>query len=757
MSAEFQRVKEIFLAAVERADPAEREECLRRACGTDAALRRQVEVLLDKHADAGSFLENPPLEPPTSDASVSERPGAVIGPYKLLEQIGEGGFGVVFMAEQTRPMRRKVALKVLKPGMDTKQVVARFEAERQALALMEHPNIARVLDAGETASGRPYFVMELVRGYPVTQFCDENNLSIPERLRLFMAVCQAVQHAHQKGIIHRDLKPSNILVTLHDGVPVVKVIDFGIAKALGQQLTDKTLFTNFAQFVGTPLYMSPEQAEMSGIDVDTRSDIYSLAVLLYELLTGTTPFDRDRLRTAAYDEIRRIIREEEPARPSKRLSTLGPTLTLVSARRKSDPQRLSRLCRGELDWIVMKALEKDRNRRYETAGAFAADVQRYLHSEPVLACPPSATYKFRKYARKHRKAFAAVAGLVALLVAGATVSVWQAVRAVRERDRADENFRLAHDAVDRYFTKVSESPALQDLRDLRKDLLLQTREFYERFVRAQPEQVALQADLARACGNLAEIYRLEGRPQESESSFRRAADLYEKLVREFPEEEAYRFPLVTQYQGLSSLYQDTGHPEKAEQPLLSAAAIAEKLAKLHPDNVDYIILLASSYSRRARWENNRGNAAGILAWDEKGIDTLRPILVQQPRHPKARREYLDLSIGRAVALAQLGHYARAARDAEEIAAQDDLTRVDVYNVACVYSRCAEAAGKDAARTPAARADLREQCASRAVATLRQAVTKGFKNVPALQTDLDLNALRGREDFQGLLREVAGKK
>ena len=300
----------------------------------------------------------------------------MIGPYKLLEQIGEGGFGVVFMAEQQRPVRRRVALKVIKPGMDTRQVIARFEAERQALALMDHPNISRVLDAGATESGRPYFVMELVRGIPLSEFCDQNRLTVGERLELFITVCHAVQHAHQKGIIHRDIKPNNVLVTLHDGTPVAKVIDFGVAKATGQQLTEKTLFTSFAQMIGTPLYMSPEQAEMSGLDVDTRSDIYSLGVLLYELLTGTTPFDQERMRTAGYDEVRRIIREEEPAKPSARISTLNRAATTVTANRKSDPSRLRQLFRGELDWIVMKALEKDRNRRYETAAAFAADVQR---------------------------------------------------------------------------------------------------------------------------------------------------------------------------------------------------------------------------------------------------------------------------------------------------------------------------------------------------------------------------------------------
>ena len=346
------------------------------------------------------------------------------------------------MAEQMQPVRRKVAFKIIKPGMDTRLVVARFEAERQALALMDHPNIARVFDGGATETGRPYFVMELVHGIPITEFCDENRLPIRDRIELFVAVCKAVQHAHQKGIIHRDLKPSNVLVTLHDDKPVVKVIDFGIAKAIGQQLTEKTLFTNFAQMIGTPLYMSPEQAQLSGLDVDTRSDIYAMGVLLYELLTGTTPFDQERLRTLAFDEFRRMIHEEEPPRPSSRLTSGDEATTTASFKRRSDPRRLSQLIRGELDWIVMKCLEKDRNRRYETANGLATDLARYLNNEPVQACPPSLWYRARMFVRRHRASIGTAASLLAIALIGAALTVWQAIQAAAARD-AENQARLA--------------------------------------------------------------------------------------------------------------------------------------------------------------------------------------------------------------------------------------------------------------------------------------------------------------------------
>jgi len=445
------RVKEVFTETLDHPE-AERGAFLDGACGDDAALRREVEALL------AALSERPVLEAATLAAGRSmglkpqasspkphgEGPGTRVGPYKLLQLIGEGGFGAVFMAEQEHPVRRRVALKIIKLGMDTRQVVARFEAERQALAMMDHPHIAKVLDAGATQTGRPYFVMELVRGDPITAYCDTNHLTPEERLELFIQVCHAVQHAHQKGIIHRDIKPSNILITVADGRPIPKVIDFGIAKATSARLTDKTLFTEHRQLIGTPAYMSPEQAEMSGVDIDTRSDIYSLGVLLYELLTGTTPFDAKELSKAGSSEIQRIIREVEPPRPSTRLSTLKDSLARVAAHRHTEPRRLGAIIRGDLDWIVMKCLEKDRTRRYETANGLAMDVGRHLAGEPVVAAPPSATYRLHKFVRRHRVGVMAGCGIAVVLVLGVigttTGMVWavrEAGAAAAQRDKAE--------------------------------------------------------------------------------------------------------------------------------------------------------------------------------------------------------------------------------------------------------------------------------------------------------------------------------
>ncbi len=423
-------IDEIYFSALEKPTSGERSAYLDQACTGDEDLRRRVERLLFAESRVGNFLESP--APEIAEAFVpspAECPGTVIGPYTLLEQIGEGGFGIVYIADQEAPVRRQVALKIVRPGMDTRQVLARFKAELEALSLMDHPNIARVLDAGATDAGRPYFVMELVRGVPITDYCDQNHLSVHERLDLFVQVCHAVQHAHQKGIIHRDIKPSNVLVTQHGGRPVPKVIDFGVAKAISPQLTQDTLFTQFAEMIGTPLYMSPEQAEMTGCDIDTRSDVYSLGVLLYELLTGCTPFDKDRLKHAAFDEIRRIIREEEPARPSTRISKLSETRTTATVERHADLHRLSQLVRGDLDWIVMKALEKDRARRYETANSLAMDVQRYLTDEPVQASPPSAGYRLRKFARRNKGFVLAGSAVLVALVAGIVGTSWGMLRA----------------------------------------------------------------------------------------------------------------------------------------------------------------------------------------------------------------------------------------------------------------------------------------------------------------------------------------
>jgi serine/threonine protein kinase/tetratricopeptide (TPR) repeat protein len=445
------RDAESIFTAARRRSPDERSAYLDGACGEDAPLRARVDALLAAEAKAGNFLRSAESDSCSAKATqgcaqpghIIEQAGQSIDRYKLLEQLGEGGFGTVWLAEQREPVKRRVALKIIKLGMDTKQVIARFEAERQALALVDHPNIAKVFDGGATDSGRPYFVMEYIRGVPILEYCDTEKLDTKARLKLFIHVCHALQHAHHKGIIHRDIKPSNVLITLHDGKPVPKVIDFGIAKATNTELTQKTLFTQHRQMVGTPAYMSPEQAEMSGLDIDTRSDVYSLGVLLYELLTGTTPFDDKELLEKGYAEMMRIIREVEPHKPSTRLSSLGDTATRTAEQRRSNSTRLSLILTGDLDWIVMKCLEKDRTRRYETANGLAADIKRHLRDEPVVASPPSTGYRLRKFVKRNRGQVVAASIVAAALVLGVAGTTAGLVWALDEKHRADDEAQRA--------------------------------------------------------------------------------------------------------------------------------------------------------------------------------------------------------------------------------------------------------------------------------------------------------------------------
>jgi len=670
MPVDPKRVQAAFLAAVEEQDLANRAAVVDRECGADIALRQRVEALLRAHDRPDSVLDQPvnprlPLargsftEPGDESAAavaaepvdatgdhtpapdetdrpiprpIAEGPGTKIGPYKLREKIGEGGMGVVYLAEQEKPVRRRVALKIIKPGMDTEQVVTRFEAERQALALMDHPSIARVLDAGTTDTGRPYFVMELVKGVPITDYCDTVHLTPKERLELFIPVCQAIQHAHQKGIIHRDVKPSNVLVTMQDGKPMPKIIDFGVAKATEQRLTERSLFTQHGTIVGTLEYMSPEQAEMSAMDIDTRTDVYALGVLLYELLTGTTPLERTRLRQAGHAEILRRIREEEPPKPSTRLSESRERLPSVAAQRRTEPARLTKLVRGELDWIVMKAIEKDRTRRYETANGLARDIARYLEGDPVEASPPSTSYRLRKYARKHRGALVTAGAFAALLAAAAAVSTWQAVRArVAEKHALIEAKRAraaeAQTALERDRAVAAESTARDEAAKakavnefLTEDILTQ----------AEPENNAVEDKVT-----LLEVLD-------------RAAEKVGERFRDQPQVEAeLRGTIAATYHGLGSF-------AKAERHARAQLEIERRLHGGH--SREALIVLG----RLGHYVDDLGASREAIDLLKEAVDGLSRTL--GPDHPATFQSRGHLAIA----------YRRSGRNAEAIAMHREL-------------------------------------------------------------------------------------
>ena len=656
----------VFLAALDKVAAPERIAYVETACAGNAALLSRVRKLLACHYASRGPLDVPPrgLADTIDVPPPIERSGTVIGPYRLLQQIGEGGMGVVWMAEQTHPVQRKVAVKVIKPGMDSRQVTARFEAERQALAMMDHVNIARVFDAGATEAGRPYFVMELVHGVPITKYCDDNHLTPRQRLELFVPVCQAIQHAHQKGIIHRDIKPSNVMITLYDGKPVPKVIDFGVAKATEQKLTERTLFTQYGTLVGTLEYMSPEQAEMSALGVDTRSDIYSLGVLLYELLTGSTPLTHKRMKEAAYAEILRMIKEEEPPKPSTRLSDSGEALASISAQRHTDPAKLTKLVRGELDWIVMKTLEKDRNRRYETAKDFAADVQRYLTDEPVQACPPSAGYRLRKFVRRNKGPVLGVAIMLTLLLAGIVgTSIGlvrerqQAIEAEKQRRIAHANYAKAREAVNEWFTQVSETTLFDapGLQPLRAKLLESARKYYEDFLKEHSDELELQGEAAATWLRLAFVYHLNDRNDDAIAAQARGVDIVERLMREQPRNQALAMQLTGAARGFRT--GPTRLPtdlSKTFATLQKTAQLWETLARENPSVPGLRSYLAKMYDLLASAQETAGQQTEAVANFQKSCGVFEDLIRENPKAAEYRVLLVQVYAQLARLLTQLG-------------------------------------------------------------------------------------------------------